>query len=95
MSLKYRSRFGRGCWQVQEAKARFSELFRKARTEGVQRVAHHGREAVVVLSQEEFDRLCHRTARKEGLVKFMERSPWAGLKTDLNRTKDDFRSVDI
>ena len=46
-----------GTWLLQDAKARFSELVRRVRTEGPQHVTVHGRDAVVVLSEEEFRRL--------------------------------------
>ena len=46
-----------GTWLLQDAKARFSELVRRARSEGPQHVTIHGREAMVVLSAEEFRRL--------------------------------------
>ena len=35
-------------WQVQEAKARLSEVIEKARTEGPQTITRHGAERVVV-----------------------------------------------
>lgn len=44
-------------WPLQDAKARFSELVRKARSEGPQHVTLHGREEVVVIAAEEFNRL--------------------------------------
>ena len=44
-------------WQVQEAKQRFSELVRRALTEGPQVVTRHGEAVVVVLGADEFDRL--------------------------------------
>lgn len=44
----------RGRWRLQDAKARFSELVRLARSEGPQRVTLHGRDAVVVVDAEEF-----------------------------------------
>jgi prevent-host-death family protein len=44
-------------WQIQTAKARFSELFRKARTEGPQIVTRQGKEAVVVIPLEQYERL--------------------------------------
>ena len=44
-------------WPLQTAKARFSELVRRARGDGPQHVTVHGREEVVVLSAEEFRRL--------------------------------------
>lgn len=46
-----------GSWQVQDAKARFSALLRAARESGPQRVTLHGRDAVVVVAAEEYDRL--------------------------------------
>jgi prevent-host-death family protein len=44
-------------WQLQEAKQRLSEVVRKALEEGPQVVTRHGREAVVVISMEEFKKL--------------------------------------
>src|SRR6185503_7453099 len=44
-------------WKLEDAKARFSEVVRKAQTEGVQRVTVRGREAVAVISVDELDRL--------------------------------------
>jgi len=45
-----------GC-QIQTAKARFSEVFRRARAEGPQRITRQGREGVVMFSDEQYDRL--------------------------------------
>jgi prevent-host-death family protein len=44
-------------WQLQEAKQRFSELVRHARSHGPQVVTRHGEEVVVVVSIEEYHRL--------------------------------------
>jgi prevent-host-death family protein len=44
-------------WRLQEAKARFSEVVRLARAHQPQRVTVHGREAVVVVAAEDYDRL--------------------------------------
>jgi prevent-host-death family protein len=46
-----------GHWRLQEAKARFSELIRRVRSEGPQHVTVHGRDEVVVIAAEEFRRL--------------------------------------
>jgi len=43
-------------WQLQEAKQRFSELVRRTLEEGPQVVTRHGKEVVVVVSAEEFQR---------------------------------------
>jgi antitoxin Phd len=41
---------GSDSWQIQSAKARFSEVFRRARSEGPQRIMRQGKEAVVMLA---------------------------------------------
>lgn len=46
-----------GHWFLQDAKARFSELVRRVRSEGPQHVTVHGRDEVVVVAAEEFRRL--------------------------------------
>ena len=61
-------------WLLQDAKARFSELVRRVRTEGPQHVTVHGREAVVVLSAEEFRRL-KGTHSGQALIDVMQNSP--------------------
>jgi prevent-host-death family protein len=52
-----RARLKSGRWLLQDAKARFSELVRRVRSEGPQRVTVHGRDEVVVISAQEFRRL--------------------------------------
>ena len=44
-------------WRLEQAKARFSEVVRLAREAGPQHVTVHGRDAVVVVSAEDFARL--------------------------------------
>jgi prevent-host-death family protein len=44
-------------WQLHEAKQRFSELLRHARTDGPQVVTRHGEEVAVVVDIEEYRRL--------------------------------------
>ena len=46
-----------GYWRLQDAKARFSELVRRVRSEGPQHVTVHGRDQVVIVAAEEFRRL--------------------------------------
>jgi prevent-host-death family protein len=45
-----------GRWLLQDAKAHFSELMRRVRDEGPQRVTVHGRDEVIIISAEEFRR---------------------------------------
>lgn len=82
-------------WQLQTAKARFSELFRKARAEGPQWVTRQGKEAVVVVAAEEFQLLKARSKQPESLVEFFAKSPLAGANLDLERTPDYGREIDL
>lgn len=63
-------------WQIQEAKARLSEVVKDAEREGPQEITLHGRPVAVVLSRTEYDRLA---GTGESLVAFMRRSPLYGL----------------
>ena len=84
----------RGDWQLQDAKARFSEVFQLARSRGPQRITRHGKEAVVVVPAEEFERLSGRS-RQGGLVEFFAKSPLAGSGIKLERMTDFGRPVDL
>lgn len=63
-------------WQMQEAKARLSEVVKLAESEGPQDITLHGRSVAVVLSREAFERL---TGSGQSLVEFMRQSPLHGL----------------
>lgn len=82
-------------WQLQDAKARFSELFRRALEDGPQRVTRHGRAAVVVLPAEEYERLLNAHAQKGSLVRFFADSPLAGSGIQLERQRDYGRTVEL
>lgn len=58
-------------WKLEDAKARFSELVRRARSEGPQRVSVRGKNAVVVIAAEDFDRLLA-SPKPARLVDFLE-----------------------
>ena len=82
-------------WQLQTAKAQFSEVFRRARTQGPQYVTRQGKEAVVILSAEEFGRLTERTRQPRSLVRFFAESPLADAGVNLERHPDYGRKVDL
>src|SRR3954465_2657786 len=82
-------------WQLQDAKARFSELFRLARERGPQRVTKHGREAVVVLASEEYDRLTKSPPRQGTLIEFFANSPFRNAGLRLERQRDVGRTVKL
>ena len=81
-------------WQLQDAKARFSEVFRLARESGPQRVTKRGREAVVVLAAEEFARLTGAGGREGSIAEFLAASPLRGSGIDLDRPRDLGREID-
>lgn len=82
-------------WQLQAAKARFSELFRRARAEGPQYVTKSGKEAVVVVPAEQFEQLIARRRQPKSLVEFLRSSPLAGAGLDLKREPDYGRDIDL
>ncbi len=85
----------RARWQLQTAKAQFSEVFRRARAEGPQWVTRQDKEAVVILPAEEFERLSARSHQPKSLSEFFARSPLAKADIDLERDQDYGREVDL
>lgn len=81
-----------GRWKLEDAKARFSEVVRHACAEGPQRVSVRGRDTVVIVSVEEFDRLTDQKPRQP-LVAFLESLHLDGL--DLAREPDRGRDVEL
>ncbi len=82
-------------WQLQTAKAQFSELFRRARAEGPQYVTKAGQEAVVVVPAEQFEQLIARRRQPKSLVEFFRSSPLVGAGLDFEREPDYGRDIDL
>ena len=80
-----------GSWQLQTAKARLSELFRRARSEAPQRITRQGKEAVVMIADEQFEQLLGRVHQPLSLVEFFRKSPLVGVELDWERAKDEGR----
>jgi len=83
-----------GHWLLQDAKARFSELVRRVRSEGPQHVSVHGRDAVVVVSTEEFRRLKGERSG-EALIAAMQESPYRDIDIEPDRDRMPVRGVDL
>jgi prevent-host-death family protein len=79
-------------WSVASAKARFSEMIEKAKTEGPQTVTRNGRPAAVLVSVEEWER---KTARKGTFADFLLNSPLRGSGIDLTRDDQPPRDIDL
>ena len=81
-----------GRWLLQDAKARFSELVRRVRSEGPQHVTVHGRDEVVVISAEEF-RLLKGDLTGEALIAAMQASPHRDIEIEPKRAPMPVRQV--
>jgi len=82
-------------WQLQTAKAQFSELFRRALTEGPQVVTRQGKEQVVILPAEQFAQLIKRVRQPKSLVRFFAESPLASVTLNLHRDPDTGREIKL
>jgi antitoxin Phd len=80
-------------WKLEDAKNRFSEVVRRARAHEPQLVTRNGRDAVVIVSAEDYARL---TAPRS-LVQFMRESPLADAlaegELDLSRAEESGRDI--
>ena len=77
-------------WQLQEAKNKFSNLVDKAQDQGPQFVTKHGKESIVILSIEDYQKI---TKPKSTLVNFLQSSPLAGISLDIQRDKGPSRNT--
>ena len=83
-----------GRWSLQDAKARFSEVVRRANTEGPQRITLHGRDEVVVVSVEEYRRLKGEPTGA-ALVELLHDSPLRDVTIDHEPTYAPVRGVEL
>jgi prevent-host-death family protein len=86
------TRAKRQYWPLQDAKARFSELVRRVRSEGPQHVTVHGRDEVVVIAAEEYRRL-KGDLTGQALVAAMQGSPYRDLDIAPERMPMPVRDV--
>jgi prevent-host-death family protein len=82
----------RATWAIAEAKARFSEMIDCALTDGPQTITRKGQKAVVVVSNEEWQR---KTKRRGNLAEFFAASPFRSSDLKIKRSKDQPRAVDL
>jgi prevent-host-death family protein len=88
----------RGCdvdtpaWTVAEAKAKFSEVIDKAKSDGPQTITRNGRRTVVVVAAEEWER---KTKRKGNLAEFFAASPLRGSGLKVRHLTGRPRKVDL
>jgi prevent-host-death family protein len=79
-------------WQLQEAKNKFSQVAEEAALYGPQRVTKRGKDALVILSVADYERL---QRRKTDLVRFLKESPLRGSGIDAHRDRYGGREVKL
>lgn len=79
-------------WKLEDAKARFSEVVRRANSAGPQHVTVRGADAAVVLSAADYERLRPK-AKELPLVEFLQSLRLHEL--DLTRDADAGRDIEL
>jgi prevent-host-death family protein len=77
-------------WQIQEAKARFSEMVERALTEGPQTVTRRGKAVAVLVPADEYRRL---RGGAKSLKALLAAAPLEGVA--ITRSRDAGRLVDF
>ena len=83
----------RATWRLEEAKARFSEVVRRAHDQGPQNVTVRGKQAVAIIDAAELQRLLPPGPDAIPLVEFIESLHIGGL--DLTRERDTGRETSL
>ncbi len=80
-------------WQMQEAKARLSEVVKSAEILGPQKITVHGQPVAVVISHAMYEKL---TGNQQSLVSFMRASPLYAMEdVPLERDRSSTRKVSL
>jgi prevent-host-death family protein len=78
-------------WQLQEAKARFSALIKKAQDDGPQRITRHGEPIAVVVSRRDFESMND----KNSFLEFLTRSSLGEIEVPERDPRDVGRDVEL
>lgn len=79
-------------WQMQEAKAKFSELIKNVVNKEPQLISVRGKPTVVVIS---FDKYKNLTSHKMNFVELMRNSPLVGVEINIERAVDKEREINL
>jgi prevent-host-death family protein len=75
-------------WQIQEAKAKFSELIKETVSSGYQMITKNGEPVAYLVSKEEFELYLK---PKKSLLEVFDKCPYPEVDLDINRS-DQIRS---
>ncbi|KAF3362494.1 hypothetical protein PHSC3_000967 [Chlamydiales bacterium STE3] len=90
--LSRENRDNKNVWQIQEAKAKFSQLVEDANIKGYQTITKQGEPVAVILSKKEFDKM---TQSKTSLLNFFKTAPCQEIELNIQRSKDLPREIDL
>lgn len=79
-------------WQLQEAKAKLSQLIDNANKIGPQAITCRGQLCAVVMSNDDYNKL---KGCKPNLVDFLRHSPLMGCELTITRDKSTLRKVSL
>lgn len=79
-------------WQIQEAKAKFSELIDVVQEEGMQKITKNGEEVAIILSKNQFDELFE---DKHSLIDFFKKAPYPEIDLKIERSRDLPREIEL
>jgi len=79
-------------WQLQEAKAKFSEVINEAIQHGPQIITKHGVETALLISVDDYKKVNKKDLK---ISQFFQNSPIANIDLDLNRSQDTPREVKL
>jgi prevent-host-death family protein len=82
-------------WQVQEAKAHFSEVIERAQHEGPQTITRHGKPRAVVLSAEVYEALAKAKKPEPNFIDFLLNSGPKFDDFEIERDKSTGREIDL
>jgi antitoxin Phd len=78
-------------WKLEDAKARFSEVVRRAGSSGPQLVTIRGKEAAVILAPEQYRRMLPKDKGQLPLVRFLQDLGLSAV--DIERESDPGRDI--
>jgi len=79
-------------WQLQDAKARLSEVIKKACQSGAQQVTVRGKPTAVVISVDEYEAM---KRERPDFIHFMRSSPLVGAELELARDDSPVRDIEL
>jgi prevent-host-death family protein len=79
-------------WQLQEAKGKFSEVVKRAQSQGPQNITVHGEPVAVLISRRDYLRLTH---PKPSLVELLRASPLVDSDLEIAREQTPTRKIKL